>query len=174
MLDQFTEEMDRLFDDFGFGRAWLAPRQVFGSPRLPVRRTEDVWLPEMEMLQRNGDLVIRADLPGLTKDDVKVEVTEDVVTIQGERTREHEEEKEGVYRSERTYGSFYRTIALPEGAIADQAKATFKDGVLEIAMPAPPASAKATPKIGGCGTSGTWITCRAVRCEPYQRARAIA
>ncbi len=90
------------------------------------------------MLQRNNELVIRADLPGLSKDDVKVDVTEDAVTIQGERKREHEEEKGGVYRSERSYGSFSRVIALPEGAMTDQAKASFKDGVLEITMPAPP------------------------------------
>ena len=69
---------------------------------------------------------------------MKVEVTEDAVTIQGERRREHEEERGGVYRSERSYGSFYRAIPLPEGAMTDQAKATFKDGVLEIRMPAPP------------------------------------
>lgn len=96
----------------------------------------------MEVFQRNNDLVIRADLPGLLKDDVKVDVTEDAITIQGERKREHEEEKGGIYRSERSYGSFSRTIALPEGAMTDQAKATFKNGVLEVTMPAPPESVK--------------------------------
>jgi HSP20 family protein len=90
------------------------------------------------MFHRNNELVVRADLPGLNKDDVKVDVTEDSITIQGERKREQEEEREGVYRSERAYGSFYRVIPLPEGTIADQAKATFKDGVLEVTMPAPP------------------------------------
>ena len=64
-----------------------------------------------------------------------------MVTIEGERRREHEEEKGGVYRCERSYGHFSRMIALPEGAITDQAKATFKDGVLEITMPAPPEAA---------------------------------
>ena len=94
------------------------------------------------MFQRNNELVIRADLPGLTKDDVKVDVTEDAVTIQGERRREHEEGREGVYRSERSYGSFCRVVALPQGAMTDQAKATFKDGVIEITMPVPPESVK--------------------------------
>ena len=122
---------------FGFGRGWLTPRQGFRWPRPLVGRGE-AWLPDVEMLQRNNELVIRADLPGLTKEDVKVEITENAVTIQGERRREHEEEKGGVYRSERSYGSFSRVIALPEGAITDQAKASFKDGVLEITMPAPP------------------------------------
>jgi len=137
MLERFTEEMSRVFDDFGFGRGWLTPRLGFGWPRPLLGRAEG-WLPDVEMLQRNNELVIRADLPGLTKDDVKVEITENAVTIQGERRREHEEEKGGVYRSERSYGNFTRVIALPEGAITDQAKASYKDGVLEITMPAPP------------------------------------
>lgn len=136
MLDRFAEEMDRVFDDFGFGRGWLTPRLGFGWRPL-IDRAEG-WLPDVEMLQRNHELVIRADLPGLTKEDVKVDITENAVTIQGERRREHEEEKGGVYRSERSYGGFSRTIALPEGAITDQAKASYKDGVLEITMPAPP------------------------------------
>ena len=80
---------------------------------------------------------MRADLPGLTKDDVKVEVTGDAVIISGERKSEHEERGEGFYRSERSYGSFYRRLPLPEGASADDAQATFRDGVLEITMQAP-------------------------------------
>ena len=137
MLERFTDEMDRVFDDFGLGRGWLAPRLGYDWLRSPLQRVEG-WLPDIEMLQRNNELVIRADLPGLAKDDVKVEITENAVTIQGERRREHKEEKAGVYRSERSYGSFSRVVALPEGAITDQAKANFKDGVLEITMPAPP------------------------------------
>jgi len=140
MLERFGDEMDRIFDEFGFGRGGLMPRLGFGWPRHLLGRTEG-WLPDIEMLQRNHDLLIRADLPGLTKDDVKVEITENAVTIEGERRRAHEEEKGGVYRSERSYGRFSRVIALPEGAIIDQAKATYKDGVLEITMPAPPEAA---------------------------------
>ena len=93
-------------------------------------------------MQRDNELVITADLPGLSKDEVTVDVTDNVLTLQGERKREHEEEKEGIYRSERSYGSFYRAIPLPEGAITEQARATFRDGVLEIRLPAPPASTK--------------------------------
>ena len=146
MLERFADEMDRVFDDFGFGRGRLSPRLGFGWPRPLISRTEG-WLPDVDMLQRNNELVIRADLPGLSKDDVKVDVTEDAVTIQGERKREHEEEKGGVYRSERSYGSFSRMIALPEGAITDQAKASFKDGVLEITMPAPPEAVRRGRKL---------------------------
>ena len=139
MFDRFAEEMDRVFDDFGFGRGWMRPRFSYNWLR---PRHEEEWVPKLDLFQRNNDLVLRTDLPGLTKDDVKVEVTEDKITIKGERKKEFKEEKEGVYRAERSYGSFYREVALPEGAMSDQAKATFKDGVLEIAMPAPPESVK--------------------------------
>jgi HSP20 family protein len=136
LIERFADEMDRLFDEFGFGRSRV-PR--WGSSWLtsPGADTE-LWSPNVEIFQRNSELVVRAELPGLSKDDVKVDVTDEAVVIQGERRREHEENRDGVYRSERSYGSFQRVIPLPEGAITDQAKATFRDGVLEITMPAPP------------------------------------
>ena len=81
--------------------------------------------------------MIRADLPGLSKDEVNVEINEDAITISGERRNENEEKREGYYRSERSYGSFYRQIPLPEGVNADDANATFHNGVLEITMKAP-------------------------------------
>lgn len=90
------------------------------------------------MVQRGNELVIRADLPGLNADDVTVEISDDTITISGERQEERADQNNGVYRYERAYGAFFREIPLPEGAIADQAKASFKDGVLEIAVPAPP------------------------------------
>jgi HSP20 family protein len=74
----------------------------------------------------------------MNKEDVNVELRDDAVIIQGERKEEHEDEREGWYRSERTYGSFHRTIPLPEGTITDSAKATFKNGVLEVALQTPP------------------------------------
>ena len=139
MLERFADEMDRIFDDFGLGRTSLASRTGRGLLRSPWESSSDwSWAPDVEVFHRNDELVVRADLPGLKKDDVKVDVTENGITIRGERKREHEEEREGLYRSERSYGSFYRLIPLPDGAITDQAKAKFKDGVLEITMPAPP------------------------------------
>jgi HSP20 family protein len=139
-LERFADEMDRVFGDFGLGQRWMSPRAGSAWLRSPFRSGGEwqPWTPEIEVLHRNNELIVRADLPGLSRDDVKVDVTDDGITIQGERKREHEEEHEGVYRSERSYGSFCRMIPLPEGAMADQAKATFKDGVLEIVMPAPP------------------------------------
>jgi HSP20 family protein len=100
--------------------------------------SSSLWSPQMETFQRGNEFVVRADLPGLKKDDVKIDITDDSITIEGERREEHEEDREGYYRSERSYGSFYRVVPLPEGAITDSAKANFNNGVLEIVVQAPP------------------------------------
>jgi HSP20 family protein len=134
MMNRFADEMDRLFDNFGFGRGWLSS-QGFG--RGFGEMGQGMWSPQIEAFERKGEFIVRADLPGLNKDNVKVDITDDTLTIQGERKQEHEENREGYHRSERSYGSFCRTIPLPEGANTDEAKASFRDGVLEISMPAP-------------------------------------
>ena len=137
-MRRFSEEMDRLFDDFGFGGRSLG--LSFGRDYFPTSLGEfgqSLWSPQIETFEREGQLVIRADLPGLKKDDVDVEITDDAITISGERRNEDEERREGYYRSERSYGSFFRSIPLPEGVNADDAKATFENGVLEITMKAP-------------------------------------
>ena len=137
-MRRFSEEMDRLFEDFGMGRGWLAPR--FGREFFPNTfgsLERSAWSPQVEAFERGGKFIVRADLPGMTKDDVKVEVTDDAITLSGERRQEHEEKREGFYRTERSYGSFYRQIPLPEGVRADDATATFQNGVLEISMQAP-------------------------------------
>ena len=96
-----------------------------------------LWSPQIEVFERGNQLIVRADLPGLTKDDLNVDITDDSIVIRGERRQEKEENEEGYYRSERNYGSFYREIPLPEGVNANEAKANFRNGVLEITMPAP-------------------------------------
>ena len=131
-LQRMADEMSRMFDDFGVGRHGTRP---FGR-----ESGTEMWAPQVEVFQRNNELTIRADLPGLKREDVTVDITDNDVCIQGERKDEREEEREGYYRSERSYGNFSRVIPLPDGAISDQAKASFRDGVLEITMPAPPAS----------------------------------
>ncbi len=118
---------------------------MFGSAVFPSMQRfiprgwggEAQFSPEVEVLERDGKLIVRADLPGLSKDDVNVEVSEHFLTIEGERKREHEKTEEGVYSCERTYGHFYREIPLPEGLKTDTAKANFKNGVLEITFDAP-------------------------------------
>jgi HSP20 family protein len=117
---RFARDMDRWFHDAG------------------VSRGRGAWTPDIETFRRGDEFVIRADLPGLTKEDVHVHVTSDTLTIEGERRDEREERREGMYRSERTYGSFCRVVPLPDGAITENANATFQNGVLEIVMPVPP------------------------------------
>lgn len=134
LMRRFSGEIDRMFQDFGF-------RPHFGA-LLPELHKPIAWTPDVEILERKGEFVVRVDLPGMTKDNVTVNVTDECLTIEGERKHEEKETREGYYRSERTYGSFARTIALPEGAGWDLAKATFKDGVLEVAIPLPPRPAK--------------------------------
>jgi HSP20 family protein len=143
-MRRFSEEMDRLFDDFGFGGNWLGPS--FGRDYFPRSLDEfrqSLWSPQVETFEREGQLVLRADLPGLKKDDVNVEITDDAITISGERRDEDEESREGYYRSERSYGSFFRSIPLPQGVNAEDAKATFENGVLEITMQAPQLQSRA-------------------------------
>jgi HSP20 family protein len=124
------------FDRFAYG-FWAPPGGPSRSSWL-TRRDNLSWMPEIESFQRGDEFVVRADLPGLEKKDVTLDVRDDALVIQGERSNEHEEEREGYYSSERSYGRFYRVVPLPEGAIADSVKASFRNGVLEVTMKAPP------------------------------------
>jgi len=130
VLDDFRTEMERLFDSFGFGGGLLPSFGDFG-------RQAFEWTPQTEVFERDNNLVVRADLPGLKKEDVNIDLEENRIAIRGERKSEHEENQGGIYRSERSYGSFYRSIPLPPGVDGDKANATFNDGVLEITMPLP-------------------------------------
>jgi len=139
-VNRMAEEMDRTFDrmfqDVGMPRqSWLA-RTPFGSSD-----REGFWSPRVEMFQKGDRFVVRADLPGLKKDEVQVELTEDTLTIEGERREEREEKREGYVHSEREYGKFCRSIPLPQGVISETAQASFKNGVLEVTMQASPAEA---------------------------------
>jgi HSP20 family protein len=135
-MRRFSEEMDRLFEDFGFGRGLLTPGFGRGLSRLGDTE-RSVWSPQVEVFERGGQLVVRADLPGMTKDDIDIEVADGALVIRGERKSEREENEEGYYRTERSYGSFYRRIPLPEGVNAENADATFRNGVLEVTMQTP-------------------------------------
>jgi HSP20 family protein len=96
------------------------------------------WVPPVEILERDGQLVVRAEVPGVAKDQLRVDVDDGQLVISGERKQDIEENHGGVYRSERIYGRFTRVVALPEGTDVDRAKATFSNGILEITLPAPP------------------------------------
>ena len=99
---------------------------------------EEAWAPRIEAFQKDNQFIVRAELPGLKKEDVRVNVTDSSITIEGERKHEFEGDRDGMFHSERSYGSFYREIPLPDGAIGDKAEATFKDGILEVKLDAPP------------------------------------
>jgi HSP20 family protein len=136
-MNQLTSEMEQLFENFGLGRGF----GDFGGRSLwnrGLRQLEQsIWSPQIEVSEREGEIIVRADLPGLTKDDVKVEISDDAVTLKGERKHEHEECDESFCRSERSFGRFYRSIPLPDGIDSEKAKADFSNGVLEITIPAP-------------------------------------
>jgi HSP20 family protein len=133
LMRRMMEDMDRLFDEYVPGR--FAPPserrevQPRGMPFLAM------WEPQVDVVQREGKLIVRADLPGLQKDDVRIEITDEGLVLEGERRSEIEEEREGTYRAERSYGSFRRVIPLPEGIDAAGAQAHFENGVLEITFP---------------------------------------
>ena len=139
-----------LFDPFGFfddspfstlRRLQQEMNRVFSPASNMATRADDssvaVWIPPLEVDYRDGNLVVSAELPGLTENDVKVEVNNDMLTIQGERKVEQEKTEGGVHRTERRYGQFHRAIALPEGADAEHAKAEMQNGVLQITIPVP-------------------------------------
>jgi HSP20 family protein len=148
LMDRMTEEMDRVFDrisrDFGFPRLSWPSRGFFESPTRRAAGTigrEGAWLPRVEAFQKGDRFIVRAELPGLKKEDVQVDIADEALTIHGERREEREEEREGSFFSEREYGQFNRTIPLPEGVIAETAEAAFRNGVLEVTMQAAPSEA---------------------------------
>jgi len=125
------DEIDRLFDGF-FGR-------------MPAKRSvmEGIWAPLVDIEETKDDILIRAELPGMKKEDIKISVSEGRLQIAGERSKE-KEEKEGTYhRIERTYGRFQRIVPLPVEVEAGKTKATYKDGMLEVRLPK---AEKAKPK----------------------------
>lgn len=140
MMRRITDEMDRLFESFGLGRGFF-PSEFGQSGRVGGygggEGASSLWAPHVEISERDGKLVISADLPGVKKDDVNVELNGDSITIQGHRRQESTSNERGYYHSERSYGSFYRTIPLPEGTDTENASATFRDGVLQIELQAP-------------------------------------
>lgn len=135
-MRRFAADMDRFYEDFG-----LRLPGLFGRGRELFRREVGLipaeWSPRIDVRMHEGQFLVQADLPGLTKDDIKIELTSEMLTIQGERKQEKQEKREGCLYSECSYGSFYRSVPIPEGVDTTKAKAEFQNGVLEITMPAP-------------------------------------
>lgn len=132
-LWQISREMDRLMDAF-FGGGLAAGRRG-GVPSGESRYARTMWTPQIEVRQRENELVIHVDLPGIKQEDIQIEATEEGIAISGERSEQHEEGEQGHRHTERTYGSFYRLIPLPDGARVESAKASMHNGVLELTVP---------------------------------------
>jgi HSP20 family protein len=122
-IDTLQSDVNRLFDGF-FGRR--------ESPSLGRR-----WIPAMDVIETDDHLVLRADLPGMERGDIEIEVKDNVLTVAGERKAEHEEKGEGFHRVERSFGRFSRSLDLPQGIAADEVDARFDRGVLEVRIPKP-------------------------------------
>jgi HSP20 family protein len=118
LMRRVTQELDRVLSE--------------STGREPGDRA---WAPVIDVTQREGNYVIRAELPGVTPDAIKLEITDDAIVIQGETKAEREETRGAIHVTERRYGAFYRAIPLPEGAKPDEVRARYEDGVLEITVP---------------------------------------
>ncbi|MDD3846339.1 MAG: Hsp20/alpha crystallin family protein [Syntrophorhabdaceae bacterium] len=116
------EEMDRVFEEF------------FGEAGFPTLREAD-WLPAVDVVEREGDIVVAMDIPAIDPKEVKITILEDKLTVEGERKRDEEFREENCCRSERVHGSFLRCIQLPAGVVGEKASATYREGVLKIAVP---------------------------------------
>jgi len=125
----------RAFSPFSLMR-WLFDGQQ-DLAREDRGMNEMLFVPDVEVTQRGDSFIVKADLPGMSSDDVRVSVDDDAVVIEGERRSEHEEEDEGVWRCERSYGRFQRVIPIPDGADPETAEARFDNGVLEVSLRAP-------------------------------------
>lgn len=127
------EEMDQLFNQF-LHRGWMRPWR-FEWPSMPELGLPEMKAPRVDVIDREAEVLVKAELPGVDKKDIEVSVGEDSVTIKGETRHEEKEEKGDYYRSEITRGSFSRTVALPATVNGEGAKARMNNGVLEITLP---------------------------------------
>jgi HSP20 family protein len=132
-------EMNRLFNT-----VFDAPASG-GNGGQTMRR----WMPAMDLLETDDHFVLRADLPGMTEDDVSIELEDTTLTVSGQRKAAHEERQEGAYRVERAFGSFSRSLTLPQGVDPEAVTASFDKGVLEVRVPKPEQRKPKRIAIGG-------------------------
>ena len=132
MMRDMQDQVDHWFGRLGLSN-WTSPSSWLSRAGEAIGD----WTPAVDAFQRGNEFIIRADVPGMTRNDLNVEIGDDAITIRGERKNESHEEREGMYWTERSYGTFSRVIPLPPGAISDSAKANFNNGVLEVVIQAP-------------------------------------
>jgi HSP20 family protein len=136
------ERMEDMFEDFF--------RRPFGSRRWPAmpRLMEEIEpTPSVDIYEEGDNIILKSEMPGMTKEDIEVNLTDDTITLSGEKKKEEKEEKKDYYSLERSFGSFKRSFALPSEVQSDKAKASFKDGVLKITIPKSEAKKKKEKKI---------------------------
>lgn len=126
------EEMESYFDQFFRHPFSMMTRPMW--PAFDFPKMDDIS-PSVDIFEEKGNMVIKAEMPGMSKEDVNVSITENTVTFSGEKKQEEKVEKKDYYRVERSYGSFCRSFRLPENVNGDKVKASFKDGVLEVRLP---------------------------------------
>ena len=142
-LSSLQGEMNRLFNAF------------FDTPMPGGPGGQRRWVPAMDLVETDEDFVLRADLPGMTRDDLAIELEDNVLTVSGERKAEHGDRQEGFVRVERSFGRFSRSLTLPDGVDADGIRAEFHDGVLEVRVPEPEQRKPRKVQIGvGSTTNG--------------------
>lgn len=132
--------------DTWFNELLLRPFAPAGIPRLRTLVAEDI-MPTVDMFEEGEEIVVKAELPGIKKEDIDIRLTDGMVTISGEKKKEDEVKRKDYYKWERSYGSFCRTFELPAEVQKDKVKSIFKDGVLEIRMPKSPEAIKKEVKI---------------------------
>ena len=128
----YFDEMEGYFDKF-----FRHPFSMMSKPMWPgpsFAKMDDIS-PSVDIFEEGGDVVVKADIPGISKDDLNVSITENTLTLSGEKKQEEKVEKKNYHRVERSYGSFCRSFRLPANVNSDKAEASFKKGVLEIRMP---------------------------------------
>ncbi len=134
-------EMEKLFEDF-----WRRPSSLLGWPEMRVAERFEIS-PSVDIYEEGNELVLKADLPGITKDEVEINVTDNVLTLTGEKKKEEKVERENYFRYERSHGSFCRRFHLPDGIDTEKIKAHYKEGVLEVRLPKTEESKQKTKKI---------------------------
>jgi len=129
-VTRWERDMDRMMDEF-LGRRFRPwwPERWFGGDGMGQRA------PAIDLFEEKDDIVIKAELPGMDKNNIEVKLTDNTLMIKGEKKKEDEVKEENYYRCERSYGSFVRNIELPKAVHVDKVKASFKNGILEVRVP---------------------------------------
>jgi HSP20 family protein len=122
-LERMRREMDRVWDSF-FGERSITKTGEVGE-----------WLPSLDIAETKNDIVVKAEIPGMDPKDIDISLTNDILTIKGEKKQEKEEKEENYHLIERSYGKFMRSVQLPREVKSDKISASYKDGVLNITLP---------------------------------------